>query len=263
MPDNPKNPFPPISCISEWRHFETTGSTNQDALQWLAEGAPDQSLISADHQSQGRGRANRFWVTHADAGLAFSLIIRPESAEIRFINRFTALAALALVRWLKKVYHVKACIKWPNDVLINGKKVAGILVETEWEGAYPLGLVIGVGINVMPASVPKEILLHYPASSLVQEIGLTMERDPLMWGVLQEMCALRKHLQSHAVIRSWNRSLAYKHQTVKLHHPDKSVEPVRIIRVNLNGNLLVKGEQGRRFEVIAGELDLTYNQIID
>ena len=108
-------------------------------------------------------------------------------------------------------------------------------------GRTPLGIVIGVGINVLPASVPQGVVLRYPAGSLVQEIGHPVERGPLMWGVLQEICALRKHLQSPALIWAWNRHLAYKHQTVNLHHLDEHVEPVRIFRVNSKGNLLVAG----------------------
>src|SRR5688572_12632522 len=117
--------------LREFRYFAQTGSTNDVALAWASDGAPDLALIYADEQTTGRGRMGRKWFTPPGAALACSLILRPKGRESENIGLFSGLGALALVRALKK-HGLSAQIKWPNDVLINGRKTAGILVETVW-----------------------------------------------------------------------------------------------------------------------------------
>lgn len=246
--------------IKAWRHLESTGSTNTDALAWAQDGAPDMALISAEHQSQGRGRNDRKWVTNPGSGLAFSLILRPTSEESQHINRFTALAAISLVRVLRRNYGITALVKWPNDVLIAGKKVAGILVEVNWEAEKPTAVVIGMGVNVTSTSVPPGEGLNFPATCIEAEANSRIDRTALLRSLLNEVARLRRHLAFPRLIRTWNRYLAYKSTRVRLHHLSGSNEQVTILGVADDGCLQVRDANGESRMINAGELEITYNE---
>ena len=144
------------------RYFEKIGSTNDEALAWASQGAPDWTLLVADEQTAGRGRSGRKWFTPPEAALAFSLILRPSADEQRFPARVTGLGALAVVDALVKL-EIDAEVKWPNDILIEGRKAAGILVESIWAGDSLEALIVGIGINVLATSVPPADQLLFPA----------------------------------------------------------------------------------------------------
>src|SRR5215210_2102100 len=120
--------------LGDIRYFDSIGSTNNEALAWAASDAKDFSLVIADEQTAGRGRLDRKWFTPKGTALAFSLILRPSADEERHLTRTVGLAALAIANSLR-TRELIAQIKWPNDVLLNGRKVAGILVESVWAGA--------------------------------------------------------------------------------------------------------------------------------
>ena len=246
--------------VKAWRQLETTGSTNADALAWAAEGAPDMALITADHQSKGRGRGDRTWLTNPGSGLAFSLILRPTSKEYQYINRFTALASIALVRVLKQKYGIFTQVKWPNDVLIHGKKVAGILVEVNWEGEKPTAVVIGMGVNVTSASVPPDEGLNFPATCIEAEANSKIDRTSLLRSLIKEIARLRRHLTAPRLIKAWNRCLAYKNTRVRLHHLSGSNEQVTILGISDDGCLQVRDENDKIRMINAGELEITYNE---
>ncbi|PIZ25632.1 MAG: biotin--[acetyl-CoA-carboxylase] ligase, partial [Chloroflexi bacterium CG_4_10_14_0_8_um_filter_57_5] len=117
------------------RYYEQTGSTNDVALAWASAGAPDLALVIADEQTAGRGRLGRKWVTPPGAALAFSLVLRPRPVERDVIPLYSALGALAVVSALEEKYGLKPEIKWPNDVLVRGRKLCGILAEAVWLGS--------------------------------------------------------------------------------------------------------------------------------
>src|SRR5258706_10873270 len=131
--------------IGEIRYFESICSTNDEAIAWAAIGAPDLSFVIADEQTAGRGRLNRKWFTPKETALAFSLILYPASNSL--LSWTVGLAALSIADSLLK-HGLTPRIKWPNDILLNGKKVAGILIETVWSGTEIDSLVIGMAMNV-------------------------------------------------------------------------------------------------------------------
>lgn len=246
--------------VQAWHQLETTGSTNADALVWAADGAPDMALISAEHQSRGRGRGDHAWLTNPGSGLAFSLIIRPTNKEYKYINRFTALAAIALVRVLKRNYGILARVKWPNDVLIDGRKVAGILVEVNWEGEKPTAVVIGMGVNVTAASIPPGEVLNFPATSIEAEVNSKIDRTSLLQSLIKEITRLRRCMTSPRFIKTWNNSLAFKNTNVRLHHLSGLVEQVTILGVSNDGCLQVRDANDDFSMINAGELEISYNE---
>ncbi len=201
--------------LGDLRFFETIGSSNDEALAWAAQGAKDLSIVIADEQTAGRGRMNRTWFTPPGAALAFSLVIRPQGREREQIGLFSGLGALALVEALKK-RGVVAQIKWPNDVLINRKKVAGILVETVWLGNDVDSVVLGMGVNVRPDSVPAPEGLNFPATCLQSEQPLLSDRFSILHDLLTELIAWRPRLASDSFLRAWEGHLAFRGETIQV-----------------------------------------------
>jgi len=119
--------------LGQVAYFRVVGSTNSEAMRWIEGGVPHLSLVAADEQTAGRGRSDRTWQTVPGAALAFSLVIRPPENGMISASRLTGLGALAVCDVLRSDYGLPAKIKWPNDVLCGGKKLAGVLVEAQWQ----------------------------------------------------------------------------------------------------------------------------------
>lgn len=152
------------------RYFDAIGSTNTEALDWAMSGAPDGSLVVADHQTGGRGRWGRGWFSAPGRLLQFSLILRPELPPDRH-GVLTAGLGVACARAVERVTGLPARVKWPNDVVVNHRKVAGMLVESTIAGSAISVAVCGIGLNVhlTDEEIPDE--LRGKASSLAIELG--------------------------------------------------------------------------------------------
>ena len=165
--------------LGSFRYYDTLGSTNDEALTWASKGAPDLSLIVADEQTSGRGRMDRKWFTPPNSAMAMSLVLRPTPTERAHPSRTTGLLALSLTESLLEL-GLNPRIKWPNDVLLADRKVAGILVESSWTGEKLDALVLGMGVNVLKASVPPADQLLFPATSIETELGYPIHRAELL-----------------------------------------------------------------------------------
>jgi BirA family transcriptional regulator, biotin operon repressor / biotin---[acetyl-CoA-carboxylase] ligase len=202
------------------------GSTNDLALEWAQAGAPDWALVVADAQTAGRGRGDRRWVTEPGGALAFSLVLRPTPAEAGCFPRFTALAALGLVNALSGL-GLAAQIKWPNDVLLAGRKVAGVLVEADWQAARVEAAVIGLGVNVSPGSVPPVHTLRYPATA-VELSWVALWTAGRCWQTLVRRCGITAAiLAQDALIDAWNAHLALRGEWVRFQVDDAAPQAVR------------------------------------
>ncbi len=244
--------------LARWAYFEKVGSTNDVALQWAQSGTPDASLVLADVQTAGRGREGRRWITTSGAALAMSLVLQPTEAEAACFGRFSALAALGLIKGLKR-FGLDAQIKWPNDVLLKGKKVAGVLVEAIWEGDRPQALVMGLGVNISPEAVPPREMLRYPATSVEAVYGHEVERWALLAGTLQGIFDFRKILTTDTFLAVWQDNLAFKGQMVHVRPPDGSMRQGRVVGVLPDGRLHLVMEDGVDWRVSAGEIEIAYN----
>ncbi len=127
------------------RFFERVESTNDEAVAWLQSGAEHGAVVVADEQTAGRGRMGRTWHTPPGVALAVSVILKVNPAFITQINMAGTLAVCQMLD-IAKLDNIAA--KWPNDVLVNGKKISGILPEATWEGDQLQGVVLGIGVNV-------------------------------------------------------------------------------------------------------------------
>ena len=127
-------------------YLENTDSTNERALDLLATGAPEGSLVVANHQTSGRGRRGRSWESPPGSGLLFSVVLRPSSSEA--LEILTTALGVGTAEAIEQTAGVAAELKWPNDVTVTGRKLAGILVESRLTGGAIGGVVAGVGVNV-------------------------------------------------------------------------------------------------------------------
>jgi BirA family biotin operon repressor/biotin-[acetyl-CoA-carboxylase] ligase len=205
--------------IGGLRYFDSIGSTNDEALAWATAGASDFSLVIADEQTRGRGRLDRKWFTPKGSGLAFSLILRPSADLHPYLSQTVGLAALSIAESCSEL-GLAPLIKWPNDILLNGKKAAGILIETVWSGDEVDSLVIGMGINVYKASVPPAELLQFPATSIEDELGKTpparLAREEILFNILNAFLRWRERIGTDGLLRTWEEMLAFRGEEVQV-----------------------------------------------
>jgi len=173
------------------RVYDSIDSTNLEALRWAAEqNAAEGSLVVADSQSAGRGRWGRTWLAQPGAALMFSVVLRPEASVPPGL--LSTAGGLAVAIAIEGTTGLQAAIKWPNDVLINQRKISGVLVEARSVGHAANALVLGAGINLhwRPGGAPAGIAES--ATSLGQEVertgrGRVPPRSELLGIVLREL----------------------------------------------------------------------------
>lgn len=167
---------------SFWRDVRVvteTGSSNTDLLADAVGGAPEGTVLAAEYQTAGRGRLERRWASPARAALTFSVLLRPRGVPPGRRGWVPLLAGVAVAAALRAAAAVDARLKWPNDVLVRGAKVAGILAEQSGDA-----IVVGIGINV---STCQDELPAAGATSLALAGGVGPDREHLLAGVLTEL----------------------------------------------------------------------------
>lgn len=234
-------------------YFESIGSTNDEALAWAAKGAPDLSLVMADEQTAGRGRLDRKWFTPKGTALAMSLILRPSGRAP--VSRIVGLAALSITDPLTKL-GLAPQIKWPNDILLSGKKVAGILIETVWASADVDSLVIGMGVNVQQEAVPPAEQLQFPATSIEAELGQRVDRQELLHDILSALLARRPRMDTDDFMKDWQQLLAYRGEKVQVRSGPENELTGELIGLEPDGSLQLLDVQGRTVTVHAGDVSL-------
>lgn len=206
----------PVKGLGEVFHFfESIGSTNDYAKELAQGDVPHGTLIVADEQTAGRGRGAKRWHTRRGSGLACSLILRPQPPMIDNVGVVGCMAALAVVEGMM-TEGLEPEIKWPNDVLIGGLKAAGVLVEAAWTGANLASLVVGIGVNVKPGSVPAADELDYPATCMETWLDRDIDRMVLLLGILESVSRWWPRIGSDELMENINKSLAYRGQEVEL-----------------------------------------------
>lgn len=243
--------------VPQVEYYPEIGSTNDRAQALLEQAAGDGTLVVADTQTHGRGRLGRQWVTVPGAALAFSLALRPSTAEQLKLPFFAPLAGLAVCQALVEAYGLPAEVKWPNDVLLKRRKTCGVLVEAAWLGSQPQGVVVGIGVNVAPSSVPPDSEVLFPATCVESVLGRPVERLELLIEILRRFFALRQGLGSADFLRLWHERLAFRGQEVRvdLLKPGETVTG-QVIGIDENGNLRLRTQDGNEVSVAAGDVRL-------
>lgn len=251
---------------------DVTGSTNEDAAR-MAEELPHGAVIVADAQTAGRGRRGRSWVSAPGENLYFSLLLKPDFAPEQ-ASMLTLVMALAVAQGIEAVYvgtrQTKAThadelqselqqvqIKWPNDIVIGGKKVCGILTEMQAVPGSIRHVVIGVGININQAVFEEEGLMH--ASSLYLATGRQIDRQGLLAEVLCRFetlyAAFCQAASLKPILKAYQDRLVNQGKEVRVLEPQGAYEGIAL-GVDEQGQLLVQRADGSVEAVYAGEVSV-------
>ena len=167
----------------------------------------------------------------------------------------TGLLALSLAESLLKLGLVPQ-IKWPNDVLLSGRKVAGILVESTWMGTKLDAIVLGLGVNVLNPSVPPADQLSFPATSIETELGRAIERMELLRDILLRVLEWRPNLGTEAFLKAWEGSLAFRGQQVQVEAGSGKPVVGKLLGMDSDGGLRLQDKRGKSVTVQFGEVRL-------
>ena len=219
--------------------FETVDSTNLIVKDWAQQGAEEGRSAVAEEQTAGRGRRGRSWISPPGENLYFSILLRPQ-VEASRMAMITLLMAIAVTQSVREL-HLDAKIKWPNDVVVNGKKICGILTEMYQSAAGSFFLVIGTGINVNQKEFPEEV--KKTAGSLALELGADVDREVLLASVLRHF------------LDCYESFLVNKGRVVEVLDP-KGEWQGTAIGIEKTGELLVRRKDGSVEAVYAGEVSV-------
>ncbi len=233
-------------------------STNLEASRMARQGTREGTVVLSDSQSRGKGRGGRSWSSPPGVNAYFSIILRPALAPAE-VPQIPLLAGLAVARAFTQISGLEARIKWPNDILLQGKKAAGILAEMEGEADEIRFIVLGVGCNVnwererMPPDLQKI------ATSLQAETGREFSRCQVAERIFEEFeTAYRSFLKekfSHRLRAEWNGLSWVNGKQVTIHSGDQEFSG-EALGLDETGALLIRDRRGEVQRVIAGDVRL-------
>ena len=234
-------------------HFDEVASTNDLAKELAAQGAPEGTLVVAEAQTGGRGRLGRQWESPAGTGLYVSLLLRPPLPPTE-MPQITLTTAVAVARAVTRVTGVAPGIKWPNDLLLDDRKLGGILTEMETESEQIRHVVVGLGLNVNNPAFTKE--LEPIATSLALATGRRHSRLKILQAWLEEFEELYGRFLARefaGILDEWRRLTVTLGRRVTVRQG-----PVTIcgqaLDVAPDGALLVETEAGEVVRVTSGEI---------
>jgi len=234
-------------------HFDSLPSTNDLAKELGSKDAAEGSLVVAESQTKGRGRLGREWDSPPAAGLYVSLLLRPLLPPTE-MPQITLTAAVAVVRALRRSAGLTPGIKWPNDLLVDGKKLGGILTEMETESDRIRHLVVGLGLNINNREFPPP--LNLTATSLVLATGSSISRREILQAWLEEFEALYDlflNRDFEAILDEWRSYNVTLGQTVTVRQGPKEISGLAL-DVAGDGALLLRQETGEVIRVTSGEI---------
>lgn len=236
--------------------YKETDSTNLCARRLGETGEPHGTLVVADKQNAGRGRRGRRWDSPAGSSIYMSVLLRPEFAPDK-ASMLTLVMAYSVQKVLKQCTGLEVQIKWPNDMVFHGKKLAGILTEMSTEIDYINYVVIGIGINVNTETFPEELFDR--ATSLRRECGHDVQRSRIIAEILKQFeWDYERFLETEDL--SWmrdmyNACLVNCGQEVMIHGAETPYR-AQALGINDAGELLVRREDGTEQTVYAGEVSV-------
>lgn len=238
--------------------FENIASTNDEARRLSRAGAEAFTVVVADSQQAGRGRNGRLWVSPAGVGLYASVVLRPHVAT-EFLPSVTLLAGVAAAEAVMGCSGLPIMIKWPNDLLIYDRKVAGLLCEAELSASGDSVVIVGLGVNVNTSEALLPARTRFPATSLLIESGKHSDHEALLdaWiGRLRAWMTIFETQGVEPILAAWRQRDALTDR--KLHVVLPNGEGLRGVGAGVagDGSLLVKMDDGAVQSVIAGEVSL-------
>lgn len=236
-------------------YFLETDSTNKVARQLAENGALDGAIVIAEQQSAGRGRLGRSWVSPPFVNLYISFVLRPKLAPAD-APQLTLMAAVALADAIAAFLPTRPTIKWPNDILCNGKKLAGILTESACTAEKLEFVILGIGVNLnFPiGAMPEEI--RGRASSLLEIRGAAVERESFIRRLIHDLDRCYGMLQESgfaAIAALWESYFGLRRRLVRVEMIDQTLCG-RAIGIDRDGALIVETEEGAKQRILAGDV---------
>ncbi len=229
--------------------YETVSSTNTVARELAMQGAREGTAVLAGQQTEGKGRMGKKWHSSPGSSLLVSAILYPEPAWLPQVNMS---GSLATVRCIHETTGLEPSIKWPNDVLIHGKKVAGILFENIFQGTRLKAAILGIGINVTfdPSPMPD---IPYPATSLKAESGRETTVRDLLPSLLRHLDQLYLRIKTGGdIFPEWLSVVETVGKPVKVRSGNR-IEEGTAESINRDGSLVLRRSDGTRVTMVTGE----------
>ena len=239
---------------SRIHHYHALGSTMDEARRLAQNGAPEGAVVIAEEQTAGRGRFNRAWVSPRGENLSFSVILTPPAAQLPYMNMA---AALATARMLRDEAALDPTIKWPNDIRVNGRKIAGILIETGISSTGAAIAIVGIGVNINldPTCHPE---IAHTSTSIYRETHAKRNRTPALQTLLTHFDATYARLRHDptgpdALLAEWTALLDTLGRPITLRRGDAIIHGTAE-RVDPRGNLLIRLPDHTLHTATAGEV---------
>jgi BirA family transcriptional regulator, biotin operon repressor / biotin---[acetyl-CoA-carboxylase] ligase len=242
--------------------YRVTVESTQKLAILLAKKKPSSegTVIIAEQQTGGRGRENRKWLSPS-GGIWLSVILRPTTSASK-ITLLPFIAAIAVGEAIRKTTHLNPKLRWPNDVMINGKKVAGILIDISMEGDKINYAIIGIGINANVDSLALSSVLesHTMATSISDELGYKISMLELTKATLEQLEYYYFQIREsfpRAIIKQWKNNsdiLQHKVEVIGKHRTIKGIAE----DINDDGSLLVRTHDGKKINVVASDVRVRF-----
>jgi BirA family biotin operon repressor/biotin-[acetyl-CoA-carboxylase] ligase len=233
-------------------YYPVTGSTNDDAFKLGIAGAPEGTVVVADAQTKGRGRLQRAWHSPAGSNIYTTIILRPKMDAAR-TPQISILAGVAVAEVLESYCPGRVKVKWPNDILIDGKKVCGILSQAKAEVNKVDFIILGIGINVNINQFPDEI--SNIATSLAMETGKIISRQQLIISLYENMTKWYKQLLKDGFSQIKEKWLSLSQmigQKVQVIFQEEVISG-KAIDLDNDGSLILIAEDGKKIKASAGD----------
>jgi len=227
-------------------YFPEIGSTMDAARELAKKGAGEGTIVIAEVQTRGRGRLSREWLS-PKGGIYFTLLLRPRISPA-YAPRINLMASVAVAATIRKLFGLKAELKWPNDVLIEGKKLCGILAEMDAEMDVVNFVNLGIGINANTSIRQFE----KTATSLKHALGKEISRKKFLSALLVEINRWQARLMKANLLEEWKKLSVTLNKDVRILSPGEVIVG-QAIDIDTTGALIVKGKDGSVKKAVAGD----------
>jgi BirA family biotin operon repressor/biotin-[acetyl-CoA-carboxylase] ligase len=238
------------------RYYEQLDSTNTKASELASEGAEHGTVVVAGCQTAGKGRRGRTWESLSEDNIYMSILLRPEFEADR-APMITLVMAYSVAKVLQENGYADVQIKWPNDLVLSGKKVCGILTEMHLQGTTIDSIVVGVGVNVNTTSFSEELVDK--ATSLFLECGKLLDKEQLIVDIVETFTEMYDRFAEAGDLEflqdAYNAILVNKNREVCILEPENEYTAYAY-GINSNGELVVRLEDGTERNVYAGEVSV-------
>jgi BirA family biotin operon repressor/biotin-[acetyl-CoA-carboxylase] ligase len=240
-----------------------TESTNSLALEMGKQGAAAGTVVVAETQTRGRGRLQREWFSPPGTGLYFSMVLRPQLEPID-LPKITLAAGVAVCEAIEQACQVSAGLKWPNDLLVNGKKLGGILCETGpitgTKDSRGILVILGVGLNITTPESAFPAELRARATSLLAATGLVYDKEDVLTVILAELDEIVARCEAGGfgdILARWRARDVLFGRTLSWLDPAGRVVTGRALGIDDNGLYHIRDTGGRVHSVVSGDIALT------